>query len=205
MVFVVRCIFRASNALTLKIVLYISCTKGDGNSFLKHKINRMHMPTYWRNGSICMEFHSPRFGLCLYGDVLFMPDTACGKFGYGENQNGYPHSASAGDVKKFFETSTVTVGDILKRISEFSVNHSQGLQLDGNYANCENWVFMIASKVEKTYKTVHADLPFLQIPSRFFTSEFYKIVIVTNPFVFYKNNTMLPGTICISDMSYFET
>jgi len=165
----------------------------------------MRMPTYWRNGSIFMEFQNDRFGVRHYGNVSFMPDIACGEFGYGENQNGYPHSASAQDVKKFFHTSTVTVGDILKRISEFSVNHSQGLQLAENYANCENWDFMIACKVKQTYKTVHADFPFLQIPSRFFMSEFYKIVIVTDPLVFYKNNTMLPGKISISDMSYFET
>jgi len=140
------------------------------------------------------------------GDVSFMPDIARGESGFSQSQNRHAHSASPAEVRKFFESTTVTVGDVLKRINEFSVNRGQICEVSEEYANSAGWVFLIiknSKSQDDTYKIVDHDFPFLDIPSRFFVSSDYDIAIVTNPVMVSNTAEVLPGKISMSDTSYF--
>jgi hypothetical protein len=164
----------------------------------------MHIPGHLQNGMIDLRYYESRPGHIRIGNVSFMPYIARGESGYSQSQNGHAHSASPAEVRKFFEASTVTVGDVLKRINEFSVNCRESVSKE--YANPAGWIFLIinCSNSEDTYKIVDHDFPFLDIPSHFFVSRDYRIAIVTNPVMLFNTDAVLPGQISISDTSYFD-
>ena len=189
----------------LNVVLYIRNTKETEIHFQKHMTHTMHIPWHLQNGIIELRLYESRPGYIKIGNVSFMPDIARGESGFSQSQNRHAHSASPAEVRMFFEASTVTVGDVLKRINEFSVNRGQSCEVSEEYANSAGWVFLIinSSKSQDTYKIVDHDFPFLDIPSRFFVSSDYDIAIVTNPVMVSNTPQVLPGKISMSDTSYF--
>jgi len=138
--------------------------------------------------------------------MSFMPDIARKNSGYSWSQNAHAHSASRAEVRKFFEASTVTVGDILKRINEFSINFPRSSKVSAQYANADGWFFLIFNRLTDgdTFKIVDHDFPLLDIPSRFFTSINFGIAIVTNPIMVSNTDKVLPEKISIRDTSYFD-
>ena len=161
----------------------------------------MHIPWHLQNGIIDLRLYGSRPGYINFGNVSFMPDIARGESGFSQSQNRHAHSASPAEVRKFFEASTVTVGDVLKRINVFSVNFGYLHEVSEEYVNSVDWLFLIVnnSKSQDTYKIVDHDFPFLDIPSRFFVSSDYDIAIVTNTLMVSKPSRLLPGKISISD------
>ena len=165
----------------------------------------MHIPWHLQDGTLALRFYEDRPGNISIGNVSFMPDIARENSGYSQSQNAHAHSASPAEVRKFFEASTVTVGDILKRINEFSVNFPRSSEVSAQYANADGWFFLIINKSTPgdTFKIVDHDFPLLDIPSRFFISSNFRIGIVTNPIMVSNTAAVLPGKISIGDTSYF--
>jgi len=166
----------------------------------------MYIPRYLEDGRLSLRFYEDRPGYLSIGSISFMPDIAREDSGYSESQNAHAHSASPVEVRKFFEASTVTVGDIVKRINEFSVNFPRSSEVSAQYANADDWTFLIVNKSipVNTFKIIDYDFPFLDIPSRFFLSRHFCFAIVTNPTMVFNTAEVLPGKISIRDTSYFD-